>query len=470
MKKRPARRIDSKRFSAGRRTKREKRVKDRRQTVQKVHSWDSLPVLAAFILVVVFSFLHPVKIIEPDAWGYYFAARAFGSGTLTADGETFQSWTDEAVRGGHRWQGDIGFAPVGPNRYGFVKAPGYALLLAAFNRLGLLRFLNPLLGFLAVLIGFRACARLLDAGTAATAAFLMIFSPGFLIMFHRPYMSDFASFALVTAGAALYLIYLRGADSPWRPGYLLLFSGLTLAAAAAVRYTNLTLAGLFACHLLYTFASKKKDERGRVPPAHLAWFFAPVVLVFALLGCYHTAVFGAPWRLGYHVIEHPRSGGIHFAHQYLWAGDVRSAVYGLIRNMAVIPRLLIPLIPATVCLLPGIYAFRVLKGHHRRLLLLWIALFWVIYAEYIILQSSVYLIIGRMYLPVLLPTAVFSGALLHRLGTRERKACLAGFLILGVIFLFSFLAAEGSGPLGPCLEDMKVIIWQGQAPPMWDPG
>jgi len=448
--------------------------RDRGENRKKARNRGAVPVLAAFLLVVVFSLLHPLPLSEPDAWGYYFAARAFSHFSLTIDENTYREWVREAAGRGHRWQGDIGFAPVGEGRYGFIKSPGYAVLLAPFARAGLARWLPFILGFIAVAAAFRACALLLSKETARTAALLMIFSPGFLIMLHRPFMSDFAGFALVTAGASLYLIFQCGQEASRHPERLLLFSAFALAAAVAVRYTNLPIAALFAIH----FTVKALKERKHLPLSltllRFLCFFLPIMMVFTLLGFYHDAVFGGPGQVGYTFIEHPRNEGINFSHQYLASGRAGEAFASLARNFLVIPKFLILVLPATLLMLPGIYAYRRMDGRYRSLLLLWMAAFWIVYAEYVILQASTYLIIGRMYLPVLLPTALFASAFLHRFRLKERRACLAGLIALGVIFLCAFLALEGTGPFNPglsgYLEKMKVMVWQGQTPPLADPG
>jgi|GEM_PF-6043237 len=441
---------------------------------QKHNKEACLKVLAAFSLVVAFTLVHPVTQIEPDAWNYFFAARCFGDFSLTIDEKTYRAWVAEAMDSGHKWQGDIGFAPVGEGRYGFIKSPGYPMLLAPFAGAGVERLLNLVLGCLVVLAAFYAFSRLLHPGAGLTASLLMMFSPGFLIMIHRPFMSDFASFAFTGTGAALYLIYLCREEKEIQTGWLLFAAGLALGLSVAVRYTNLPVTLLFAFHFLFVYWRKKRHLERPVPKGHLLVFFFPLILVFCLTCLYHSAAFGSPWRVGYQFIEHPRNEGINFVHQYLAAGRLHDAFYSLVRNFAVIPEFVILLLPVTILLFPGMCSYRILKGRYFFLILFWMVAFWLVYAEYVLLQASVYLIIGRMYLPVLFPAALFGAAFLHRFNNVERRACVTGIAVLGFLFFFAYLALEGIGPFGMSaeglVEKMQVIVWQGADPPFLDPG
>jgi hypothetical protein len=118
---------------------------------------------------------------------------------------------------------------------------------------------------------------------AAAAVVALVPTAGFWISASNTASSDTIGLAALL-GATLVL--LRAPPRPWP----LLGAGALAATAVAARYTN----GLAVGALLVSVWWLRPELRRGA-----GWVVAPLGLGAALLGGYHTWVYGAPWRTGY---------------------------------------------------------------------------------------------------------------------------------------------------------------------------
>jgi hypothetical protein len=179
--------------------------------------------------------------------------------------------------------------------------PGYAFLLAAGLKLGVVWLVGPVLAGVAVFFTALSAERLLhdDRAVARAGALLAALSP-FAIAQAGSYMSHTAA----AAAAALMLYGYAHGRSGGSAGFVV--CGLAAGALFAIRpYTALAL-GLVVVGALVFDAGL--HERRRPALLLLAAGAAPIALGVAL---YNQLLFGAPFRFGYAAALGP-AGGLGF--------------------------------------------------------------------------------------------------------------------------------------------------------------
>jgi hypothetical protein len=242
----------------------------------------------------------------PDAWAYAFAAENFAAGRwIVTDDELAAGQMQARLAGGHLVQ----YVPLGPDRWGLEKAPGFPLLAVPFQWLGFPGLTNSVLAAAAAAALYALVARWRSEPLACMAVMLFLLAPMTLAAQRDVWMDTFAGGTLALTGGVLYALYLlRGASD--RAGLALLFgAGLALGGSALVRLTNAPLIGLFALHLLIAGWRAKRippgtrrrsgQPDGRAQVSAAVSFGLGAALALSVLVLYNQAVFGRPFDTGY---------------------------------------------------------------------------------------------------------------------------------------------------------------------------
>lgn len=421
-------------------------------------------VALGLIAVVALCLSVPAHMSDPDDWAYYWAIRNFTEGKLVISDAIHSAQVSQTqTMGGSLIQ----YVNIGTDKWALEKAPGYVLYEVPFELLGIPRWGNVLLALGMVITTFLLLRRLRDEKAACIGSLLMLFTPISMVMLNRSYMDSFASSAFLIMGGALYIYWvLERARSKRHVSAMLLFLAfLFIAWSVVTRYTNATVAILFALHFacleIRALIKKVKPDLLCEIPAVILGIGIP--LAFLLL--YDKAVFGSPLNYGYHYAV----GDITFAFQHI--GEVnqvgQSVFWNIIKgNLKNAPHDLLLGFPLLLIALPGIAitvwaAFRhnsspgkwsslgiELRWDILLLLLGWIAGVFLLYIMYEWTDSQIvngsFIIFDRFYLPGLFPLAVISALILARFPAKVAIAITTIAVVLGSgLYLQSLHSGRG---------------------------
>lgn len=140
--------------------------------------------------------------------------------------------------------------------------PGWPALLSLGVRAGAARWVNPLLGGLAVWLTYRLGARLLDRKLALVAAALVTLSP-MVLMLSGSLMAHNMGLVLALAFLLAWLdLFVRAGRSSVPDGLLVAVAGGSLGLLALTRpLTAIGLAAPFALHGVYLFLRRGESRR-----------------------------------------------------------------------------------------------------------------------------------------------------------------------------------------------------------------
>ena len=427
------------------------------------------PILAAaaFIAVVILLLVVPDRFKEPDDWAYRYAVENMSHGRLTVDDTLHKQQVTEAAQQG----GQLGqYVQIRDHTWAFEKSPGYVYFLIPFFLAGVPQLANMVLATGLALATYLLLKRLKDEQTACLGVFFVLFTPIGLAMMQREYMDSFSSAAFLGIGGALYIYYCLSANmSNQKYASITLFSaGFLLAAGVASRYTDATVAGVFAAHFIITRVLKiRQGKWSRVWREGLPLAVGAAIPI-ALLLWYQYAVFGSLFTYGYEYTK----GDVTFAYQYL--GDPRfwQIISTNIRHLSwplVIgfPLLLLS-IPAGIIgswqkITNGVGR---LRKYHRNdwwpeltpgiwmLMLGWVI---AVFGLYVMYQWTAnqgtgrpFITVTRFYLPALFPLAMFAALLLRKIPGKLAVFSIAVAVISGgLLFAQSSTTPLAGGPPRP---------------------
>ncbi len=410
----------------------------------------------------------PDRFKEPDDWVYYYATENLSHGRLTVDNTLHKQQVAEA----NQQSGQLGqYVQIGANSWALEKAPGYVFFLVPFYSVGIPQLANIVLAAGLALVTYRLLKHLKDAKTACVGVFLVLFTPVGLAMMQREYMDGFASAAFLGMGGGLYIYYCLRADTikPRFAMITLFLAGLFLAVAVAARYTNATVAAVFAIHFLITRIQLVRQSKwSRVWREGLSLGVGATIPIFLLLW-YQNVVFGSPLAYGYEYTK----GNVKFAYEYL--GDPRfwqivgTNLRQLFWPLLVGFPLLLLAVPAAaiVSWQKTISAFSWLKRHNRgdwwlemtpSLLILLLGWLVAVFGLYIMYEWTAnqgmadrpFIIVTRFYLPALFPLVVFAALLLGKIPGKLTVGLIAIAVISGsLLFAQSSMGILKASPPRP---------------------
>ena len=399
----------------------------------------------------------PARLFEPDDWAYYYAVRNFAEGNLVVNDAVRIAQSREAQADG----GQLGqYVSIGGGKWALEKAPGFPIFEVPFQLLGIPRWGNVMLALGMTLATFILLKRLRDEKAACIGSLLMLFTPVSLVMLNRSYMDSFAAGAFLLMGGALYIYWLleRKHRGPLA-GSLMLFSAFLLIAWSVVtRYTNVTVAAVFALHFAVVEIHSLLKKRGKQGLFEIAAGAVGAAIPLAFLLIYDNIVFGSPFDYGYQYTQ----GDISFAFQHIGSSTrTGGSVFWniIITNLKLAPHTLFTGFPLLVIALPALAiamwaAFRRRKGAWYNLsavlrwdiLLIIIGWFAAVFFLYITYEWTAnqqmatrpFIVMARFYLPGLFPLAVISALLLSKVPTKLALGVTAIAMIAGsIIFLQS---------------------------------
>jgi hypothetical protein len=226
----------------------------------------------------------------PDPWAYAFAADNFAHGRWTITTQEMAAGRNRTrLQGGMLTQ----YVEIAPGRWAFEKAPGYPLLAAPFQALGLMRWANIVLAALAAWTLYRGVSCWRDGFTAWVGVTLLLLSPLSLIALHQADMDTYASGALLVIAAGLGMHHARCATRGRFAWWGLLLSGLAAGWAVIVRYTTVLVLIPLGAWIGLSLVHQ------RAPARELAMWLAGCAIAFGVLFLYNLAVFGQVLDFGY---------------------------------------------------------------------------------------------------------------------------------------------------------------------------
>jgi hypothetical protein len=340
----------------------------------------------------------PTKLVDPDDRAYYIGMKAYSDGKLTLTDAEMSNYTvslGTALTGGGTNNGSNpnGVVPTGggtnnatgmrgsynqwdktaSNTWVIEKTPGYSFILAGFYRLGIAAYTNLILAAIFLPIFYILAKRQFGERTTVFATILMAFSAAFLGMLVRPYMSDFAGFVFVALSVLFYAESFKNA----RPTPLFL-AGLFAGISLCIRYTNGILFLVLIAHLVI---SNRKSLKTIIKP--LTWLAAGSAIPVLLLVAYNLLVFGKIFASGYSY-----AFGVNFAFQYVYWGQIDTALAIISQNISNLPSFLLRGYPLLILLPFGIWAYgvrrsgNISKDKWKSLLILLFCGFFLLYAQY----------------------------------------------------------------------------------------
>jgi hypothetical protein len=340
----------------------------------------------------------PTKFVDPDDRAYYIGMKAYSDGKLTLTDAEMSNYTvslGTALTGGGTNNGSNpnGVVPTGggtnnatgmrgsynqwdktaSNTWVIEKTPGYSFILAGFYRLGIAAYTNLILAAIFLPIFYILAKRQFGERTTVFATILMAFSAAFLGMLVRPYMSDFAGFVFVALSVLFYAESFKNA----RPTPLFL-AGLFAGISLCIRYTNGILFLVLIAHLVI---SNRKSLKTIIKP--LTWLAAGSAIPVLLLVAYNLLVFGKIFASGYSY-----AFGVNFAFQYVYWGQIDTALAIISQNISNLPSFLLRGYPLLILLPFGIWAYgvrrsgNISKDKWKSLLILLFCGFFLLYGQY----------------------------------------------------------------------------------------
>ena len=387
--------------------------------------------VAAFAALCVIVLSVAPQTAEPDDGAYRASIVAMTEGqflTLSiAQAETLaRKLGDNPAAPPNQW------VELGNGRYISEKDPGYPLLAAPFEALGIIRWAPLFYGALACLGLFIGARRWLGHFGGLAAVGLYCSSGAALAFAWRDYMPTFTDAALVAAGSgSLLWAVLATEASSRRRAWTGLAGFLAIELATFVRYTNVVILG---CAVVAVIAAWRL-RAARLPLRTLCWWLSSVVLFGVGVAIFDDLVYGGPLTTGY------QPGEVTFAFGAI-GPNLRLMPRHLVQAM---PMLVLGLIALTWIIVRGL-VLRQADGEAgraaRRDLWVGVALaaswfvIWGLYSAYTWTTdpTSVTVQVVRFYLPAIGAISLLSAWLVTRIPGRLWLAALTSTVIIAALF------------------------------------
>lgn len=420
----------------------------------------------AFVVAQLVVLLVPLKMHEPDDWGFKYAARNFASGQLTLNDEQYvRQYYEVADAGGQFWS----YGSVGGGHWAFTMAPGYAFYIAPFERAGIPQLGASLLSLGLAAILYLFLTRLKDEKTALFGVVLLVFEPLYLAMWQRVYIDAFAALAFCGVGGGLYLYYwLSRTHLSARMSAAVLFAaGFLLMASVSMRYTNIAIVVVFGIHFLVMALRSHLQRQNFLPTGFL--FGVGMMLPLAGLLIYHGIVFGSPFSFGGEFAQVPE----RFAWNYgagIGYNIVRGNVIQLWAPLIVALPIIIAAIPSfgAVAYGKGFFSRRLdtwpeLPAHTYHVLLGWMAIVFGLYVMYEFTSYQAggripFPLLTRFYLPALLPLVIITALMFRRLSVKIWGSAIIALTVLGIIFFIQVAQVQTQFVAKPAPPSPNISI------------
>jgi len=427
-------------------------------------------VAIGFIIATILTLDFPVKMIGSSPWAYYFGVKNFARGKFVIDDQLYQTQQSEARQMGGILQQ---YVKINENKWALEKAPGYVFYLVPFEILGIPRWGNIVLALGMVITTFILLKRLRNEKAACIGSLLLLFTPTTLAMLNLAYMDALASLAFAVMGGGFYVLYhLENKGSNKKSSFILLFLAFLLIAWSAVtRYTNITIALVFAMHFIITRVRHfiKHTQSLKSITLELSAVITGTVLPLTVLLVYNYLVFGSPLDYGYNYTRFP----IKFAFEYMGQIDVNGNSLPLeiiLDNLKKAPAALItgfPVlsvgIPAFILLLvqkssslfskdiSTVEKWYILKNSLNWdlfvILIGWFIAVFFLYityeftAEYLG-QNSSFIRFARFYLPGIFPVVIISSIFLERLPGKTTFSLAFLLIIISTAIYLQYITGQ----------------------------
>jgi hypothetical protein len=428
--------------------------------------------LAAFAVLCIMALSFAPRLVEPDDYAYRASIVAMTEGHFL----TLSTAQVDALAAQLSGPGGAG-VPGGPTfipqwvqlpdaRWISEKDPGYPVLAAPFQALGIIRLAPLFYGALGCLGLYAGARRWLGRWGGAAAVALYCSSGAAMLFAWRDYMPTFTDASLIAAGTGALLWAVLAAEvPPMRRTGAGLAGFVALEAATFVRYTDVVVLGCAVVAVMVAW----RIRAARLPGVALAWWLGSVVVFGVAVAVFDDLVYGGPLKSGYR------------------PGEITFSLSAVVPNLQYMPAHLIEAIPMLVLGLAGLagIAFRWARlwqaggeraaGARRDLAVglalaaCWIGV-WGLYAAYTWTArgGGSTLQVVRFYVPALGAIALLGAWFLVRLGTwltahAPRRVPLALISAVLVVVTFGLGAWSFTAMRDFSLGGARVV--QGGLPP-----
>jgi hypothetical protein len=417
--------------------------------------WIHLVHVEAALATVVFGALCVVvlavapQVAEPDDGAYHHSIVAITMGDFATLSRSQLDALDT------RLGGRIGvpnqWVELPDGRYISEKNPGYPLLAAPFEAVGMIRWAPLFFGALACLGLFIGARRWLGRFGGLAAVGLFCSSGAALAFAWRDYMPTFTDASLIAAGSGILLWAVLATEaSSRRRAWVGLAGFVAIETATFVRYTNIVFLG---CAVVAVIVAWRLGA-ARLSLRTLGWWLASVIVFGAAVATFDVLVYGGPLTTGY------PSGEIAFSLDAI-VPNLESMPAHLMEAM---PSLVLGLVALTWISLRWLMVRRIngQRGALARrdlsigaaLAASWFAI-WGLYAAYSWTAdpTSVTVQVVRFYVPAIGAISLLGAWLVTRISGRAwlagltAAAVIAALFALGVSSFYGMYAAY-SVPLG----------------------
>jgi hypothetical protein len=267
--------------------------------------------VAAYLVLCVLVLKRPPLLVEPDDQAYRGSIVGITDGYwLTLSAAQMHAVAAQAAgMGGLNHPSGAGggiaqWVRLADGRWISQKDPGFPLLAAAFQALGIIRWAQLFYGALGCAGLFIGARRWLGRFGGAAAVGLYCSSGAALLFAWREYMPTFTEASLIAAGTGLLLWTMLATEAPERRRtWVGLVAFIALEAAAFSRYTNIV---ILACAVIAVLIAWRMRGTG-LPLKALCWWAGSVVVFGGGVAVVNSLVYGGLLKSGY------RPGEITFA-------------------------------------------------------------------------------------------------------------------------------------------------------------
>jgi hypothetical protein len=252
-----------------------------------------LVAMVAFAALCVAVLTRAVQLLEPDDLAYRASIVALAHGhLLTLTNTDYQALLKELSSSGG--QGIAQWVQTASGTWISEKNPGYPLLAAPFQSLGLLRVTPLFYGALGCLGLFAGARRWLGRWGGTWAVVLFCSSGAALAFAWRPTMPTFTDASLIAAGTgALLWAMLATERTVGRRTAIGLLGFVALEAAVLVRYTNVVVLAVAVLATLLVF------RRAALPVRAVGWWLGSVATLLAVILGFDYLAYGNALKTGY---------------------------------------------------------------------------------------------------------------------------------------------------------------------------
>lgn len=393
------------------------------------------------LICVVLVLVHRIAFFEPDEFCYYFSSINIIDGKWTLSQQELDDQRGRALKMSPLWPHDMGYIKFN-NDYVLVKAPGYSVWLAFLRIIRLERLGNIILTIIGVATLVVFSIYRLPVGVSMVCVLLLLYTPINFTMMYRVFMSDYAAAAVLFIAGMLVLI--RNTIDIRRKGidyFLDWLAGFLLGAALVLRFTNgLTVIFLFFIHIFFALKPGLHTSNKR------QWFvpiFLSIGFIIPIIGLlvYNVSIFGKFLATGY-TLQPIRPQDTTFIFQQILRGYWINVYETILRNFTVLPEILVSGMPFLL-LLPAALLWGYKNLERRMFIILsgWIISILMVYFQYRMLMPHIFVIISRMYLPLIGPSVILIGLYLHHLGRLYSKmVCIIS--VVSCLFFFAFFLSR----------------------------